>query len=83
MSPFGSRSNSIDSDSSIRRNSYDNIVVYDTSQNNSRIFKKNFAPIKRRKREQIIDTPIINDPSPAPESFLLKMPESFLLKIQK
>jgi len=59
MSPFGSRSNSIDSNSSVNDVKYNQIKI---------------RPI-RREREQTIENKNINhiDSSPSPDKFLLKL----------
>ena len=69
MSPFGSRSNSIDSyhdDMSDNKNSN-----YDVKK------KKAWTSIKKRQRDKTIDEPLHLSPSPSPERFLLKMKKMY------
>jgi hypothetical protein len=69
MSPFGSRSNSIDS------------YHEDTPDNNISIhipkMKKAWVSIKRRQRDKTIDESLSLSPSPSPERFLLKMKKMY------
>lgn len=69
MSPFGSRSNSIDS-------YCDDINDNKTLKHTPRM-KKAWISIKRRQRDKLIDESLTLSPSPSPERFLLKMKKMY------
>lgn len=69
MSPFGSRSNSIDSH-------YDDIIDNRISNHIPNI-KKAWISVKRRQRDKLIEESLSLSPSPSPERFLLKMKKMY------
>jgi hypothetical protein len=76
MSPFGSRSSSIDSTSSLRRYSDEKLQTIDSSRNIIFIYSKTTS--KRRKREQQLSGSPPISPSPTPEAFLMKIKKKLI-----
>jgi len=69
MSPFGSRSNSIDS--------YSDDINDNKTLKCIPKMKKAWISIKRRQRDKLIDESLNLSPSPSPEHFLLKMKKMY------
>jgi len=76
MSPFGSRSCSIDSTSSLHQYEDNKIQTIDLSLNLNYIYSKSNP--KRRKREQNMVGSQVNSPPPTPRSVLMKINNTLL-----